>query len=363
MFLLCVHCSSLRPPCRRDDNLFITSATVILIYEYVITFDREVLLFWSRRLSPASMLFFVNRYLPLIGNLMSIFSNIQMSDEVNVCRLGSNHGHDCNLTPAFSCTRYMQVASAFDILNLVPSAIFSCLRTFALTRSKPLAGLVLALSIVPFGLNMSQYGFNIRGLDDSLIGCTNILTRVAHVFSTVVIISRSCTIISDAILIWVTWKTLPRQGLAFATHIKGSVPSFSSILMINGTIYFAVLLILNVLHLAFTLSSVFNNPGALTSNLSQFTLPLTAVLISRFLMGLQEANRATVRVGAVSGDDALAMSMTSAVVWAGDPACSSVAPRREPGPNDTGGAEADKSLGRSEVEQDATGQRRERHRG
>ena len=37
----------------------------LLAYEYVITVDREVKLFWNRQITVASVLFCFNRYLPL----------------------------------------------------------------------------------------------------------------------------------------------------------------------------------------------------------------------------------------------------------------------------------------------------------
>ncbi|RPD82079.1 hypothetical protein L226DRAFT_15636 [Lentinus tigrinus ALCF2SS1-7] len=57
---------------------------------------------------------------------------------------------------------------------------------------------------------------------------------------------------------------------------------------------------MNVLHLSFSLPALFNDDGI--SNITDFTDPLTAILISRFLLDLQEANQRTVRLDA---DEAL----------------------------------------------------------
>ncbi|KAH9919793.1 uncharacterized protein BXZ73DRAFT_21042, partial [Epithele typhae] len=38
----------------------------ILIFDYILTFGREVHFFWSRRLSGSTVLFILNRYLALI---------------------------------------------------------------------------------------------------------------------------------------------------------------------------------------------------------------------------------------------------------------------------------------------------------
>ncbi|PIL24638.1 hypothetical protein GSI_12522 [Ganoderma sinense ZZ0214-1] len=61
----------------------------------------------------------------------------------------------------------------------------------------------------------------------------------------------------------------------------------------DGVLYFLVLLSLNVLHLAFTLSATF---GHLISNISIFEDQITAVLVSRFLLDLQTANQRSVKL-------------------------------------------------------------------
>ncbi|KAI1791857.1 hypothetical protein LXA43DRAFT_381020 [Ganoderma leucocontextum] len=61
----------------------------------------------------------------------------------------------------------------------------------------------------------------------------------------------------------------------------------------DGILYFLVLLSLNVLHLAFTLSATF---GHLISNIAIFEDQITAVLVSRFLLDLQTANQRSLKL-------------------------------------------------------------------
>ncbi|KAI0712727.1 hypothetical protein C8T65DRAFT_646740 [Cerioporus squamosus] len=92
--------------------------------------------------------------------------------------------------------------------------------------------------------------------------------------------------------------------------------SLSDILFCDGTIYFVVLFMLNVLHLVFSLTAVscpvvasYRSAHDDTHNflqqvladsggsyLSVFTSPVTAILVSRFLLELQEANQTVVRL-------------------------------------------------------------------
>ena len=55
---------------------------VFLIYDYVITLGREVDAFWPAKLTGAYALFFVNRYVTLIWNMMGLAQLGKFSDEV-----------------------------------------------------------------------------------------------------------------------------------------------------------------------------------------------------------------------------------------------------------------------------------------
>ena len=46
--------------------------TVLIAYEYVLTLDAEVLLFWRKKISISSILFFLNRYLVLLYQLSQL---------------------------------------------------------------------------------------------------------------------------------------------------------------------------------------------------------------------------------------------------------------------------------------------------
>ncbi|KAI0774511.1 hypothetical protein C8Q74DRAFT_1270542, partial [Fomes fomentarius] len=54
------------------ENYVVTAVLCLLAYEYVITFDRETKLFWRRTTTGSSILFIVNRYLSLVGAVVSM---------------------------------------------------------------------------------------------------------------------------------------------------------------------------------------------------------------------------------------------------------------------------------------------------
>ncbi|TFK90253.1 hypothetical protein K466DRAFT_583917 [Polyporus arcularius HHB13444] len=57
-----------------------------------------------------------------------------------------------------SCSMFQIALEAISIAQYVPGAIFSALRAYVLSRSKPLGFLVLALSLAPVGANLVQPG-------------------------------------------------------------------------------------------------------------------------------------------------------------------------------------------------------------
>ena len=81
----------------------------------------------------------------------------------------------CILTSEASCALYERAGLALVYLQLLPPAgmsaalavvgwvlitdpiVFSGLRGYALSKNLPLAGLILVLSLVPFGINMVRH--------------------------------------------------------------------------------------------------------------------------------------------------------------------------------------------------------------
>ena len=62
--------------------MIILLSTALLAYEYMVAFGREVDLFWKRKITMATVLFIVNRYVPLAATIMNLpYSvTIQVSD-------------------------------------------------------------------------------------------------------------------------------------------------------------------------------------------------------------------------------------------------------------------------------------------
>ncbi|KAH9943180.1 uncharacterized protein BXZ73DRAFT_97233 [Epithele typhae] len=215
-------------------NYFAAAAIGLLAYDFAITFGQEVDLFWKRKTTLSSALFILNRYIPLTVNM--IFA---------------------------PWPSYPTSIQTLEILQYLPWAVFAGLRAYVLSPWKRTAGaIVFLLASVPIIINYITEAWSPPYVDP-LFGCSTTTTLTAEM----------------------------QQKDAREIKLLGQRTSLASVLFRDGVLYFITLLVLNVLHLAFSLDSILN--ANTTSNASYITIltePITAILISRFLIDLQEAS-------------------------------------------------------------------------
>ncbi|TBU62403.1 hypothetical protein BD310DRAFT_974219 [Dichomitus squalens] len=122
--------------------------------------------------------------------------------------------------------------------------------------------------------------------------CMNLAPLPSSVKNTTVeVVTRSSLIASDLVVLYVTWyRTYATAKLSLREGGPGR-KTFASIILLDGTMYFMTLLILNILHLSFTLTGVAARPYFITSVVALLEEPLTSILTSRFLINLQKAQR------------------------------------------------------------------------
>ncbi|RPD63750.1 hypothetical protein L227DRAFT_608299 [Lentinus tigrinus ALCF2SS1-6] len=285
------------------------AAVVFLLYDCVLTFDREVALFWTGRANGATALFFTIKYGTVLYNVLSCVSFIpDMSSKGCVI------------------FRLVRFAALVEYLRFFPFAVFSGMRAYALTRNWALGAIVLILSLTPFVINMTQYGQGVRGELDPIIGCledlkftpTEAIMWVVHSSDSALnthteyrapnhsfpVVSRAGLIVADFLLVVVTWRTLASGPLR--PHFRArSSRSLTDTMLWNGMSYFTILTILNVLHLAFSVANIASDGAVSTSYITIFTDPLTTILVCRFLLDLQNASTQDVKLGT---DDPLHLS-------------------------------------------------------
>ncbi|KAM5536956.1 hypothetical protein V8D89_009385 [Ganoderma adspersum] len=252
-------------------------ATTLYMYECIITIDYEVELFWKRKFTGASSLFFLNRYLRLSFYIAELVFWASLSTPVR---------------------RSTFIRFVLLIHALIRSRAFSGLRMFAVSsKNWYLSIFVFALSIVPFATDLVNMGYGVSGEMTPAYGCSSFELTPVYIERRLMyannglfaIAGRTCLMAADCLLILVTWLTLSRRAL------HSSPNTFVHVLLYDGAIYFVVLLILNTLHLAFTVASLVTPALQSASDLIVFVEPVTAILVQRFSSSstdhLQLANR------------------------------------------------------------------------
>ncbi|KAI0351308.1 hypothetical protein OH77DRAFT_944914 [Trametes cingulata] len=261
----------------------------LLAYEYIITFDQEVALFWKRKMTGATVLFLATRYLALLSYLfLGTATFAPMSD---------------------------QIQNPVIISQYIVWAAFSALRALALSRMNWLvAGTVFLLASGPFAVNIWVTSLGLIGENVPVVGCSGGSNQTRHQAiigtrssslspalslsscpSLGVSVAHACGIVAESLVIVITvWHTVKATG-----GLRGSRsgrPSLADILLVNGTVYFLLIFTLNALHLVLTLFSISFALDPI-SEVDIFTDPLTAILICRFLIALQSANQSMDEVG------------------------------------------------------------------
>ncbi|KAI0640732.1 hypothetical protein C8Q79DRAFT_920930, partial [Trametes meyenii] len=118
----------------------------LVLYDFLITFGEEVRLFWGRKFTGASLLFFINRYWTLLANdIFMPLSFARVSDNVRSHALPS------------TCDALTKASLAVEVFQYVPWAgkPFSGLRVLALSGMNwPLSVITFLLAMGPVGVNL-----------------------------------------------------------------------------------------------------------------------------------------------------------------------------------------------------------------
>ncbi|KAJ3552742.1 hypothetical protein NM688_g3993 [Phlebia brevispora] len=171
-------------------------------------------------------------------------------------------------------------------LPLAISGLFSALRVFALLdHAYFTAGCVLLLGLAPMGIALYvDCHMVFLYVDDAVLGSScyflSILLPAPVLFSLASILT---VIAPDIIAIVATWRKTYRQVRQAASI--GVCAGFSETLIQYGTLYFGVILLVNMVSLAVFL---IHSGSRFTNGISVFVAILPNILISRFIINLRQ---------------------------------------------------------------------------
>ncbi|KAI0325014.1 hypothetical protein GY45DRAFT_1287996 [Cubamyces sp. BRFM 1775] len=251
------------------NTLFIEDLTqaamcALVLYVLLITFDREVNLFWNAEFTKTTVLFLLNRYASILKYPVALAGNWPVS--------------------LFGCQVISRVAEGAELIPHFVWAVFSALRVHALTAGHwAVTLLVFALSAVDIGANIYVFTVYVPTVSDDIAGCTVVLTMPAKLYNALLITSRATSMLSDVIVLRIIWyKAFSGWRHARAARLNVSL---AALLLRDSSIYFLLLLGINVLHLVSTLTSAITIFPALLGE------PLITILISRMMLNLRDADQ------------------------------------------------------------------------
>ncbi|OCH87918.1 hypothetical protein OBBRIDRAFT_836984 [Obba rivulosa] len=271
------------------ENCCNVASACLVFYDHFATLGREIDLMWNRRLSSVTLLFHFNRWATLIWVIVTLL-------ESNL----SNLEYESSLMQSLPVNVRLGIFGY--VLEVALFGFWAGIRMYAVSSgSWPLAFITSLLSMVTVGTNVYAYFgattyimgsipdigqwciMSINITEDGYTKCGLItLSCIIQTFTArcvVTIATRLCAIAADVLILVVTWhKTYATKREADRHGIKTPL---AAMLLRDGTLYFILLLCLNVLNMAGIATNVF-------SIASIFSTPLSSIIISHFLLNLRQ---------------------------------------------------------------------------
>ncbi|TFK35061.1 hypothetical protein BDQ12DRAFT_688738 [Crucibulum laeve] len=239
---------------------FQLAAFIVLLYDHILTFPEEVQRIWSQKLSVASILFLINRYITPIQFVIII-----------------DAFHDPIWTETVSsCRRFVAFEGASTVTLVAICELIMIMRVYALyERSRTILIFLMTLWMLQVALSSVgiDTGFPVP-LPDGFIGC--IFTGSHPLFPAIWVtpLISDCAIFS--LTLWRTRTYLRHSRAAPTTHV----------FIRDGLLYFLVIFMANLLNtLLFFLGA--DDIRAIGASFSQL---ITATMISRLVLNLRSVS-------------------------------------------------------------------------
>ncbi|EJF63349.1 hypothetical protein DICSQDRAFT_168230 [Dichomitus squalens LYAD-421 SS1] len=270
-------------------NYLSAAAMAFLAFDWIIGLPREIQLFWGNASVGATSLYAGARYLTLFCNLIYTLEVFEMSTERSVW--GEPYPvYSLIADRIFRCTRLVWTSFVVGFLAIIPLLALAVLRVYALTQRRLLAAFIFWLLFIPLGASIVPYTYNAQGVVDSIFGCFEADFTPVALFQKWMWVPRM-TLFVILTSMPLTYSSAPRRRKLIET-LKDNGRTMASIILYNGLIYFVALVVVDTLHLVLSVLSVEDLGGA--SVIIELRNPIASVLVSHFLLDLQEAHKRSV---------------------------------------------------------------------
>ncbi|TCD65319.1 hypothetical protein EIP91_002805 [Steccherinum ochraceum] len=280
----------------------LVAAIVIVTYDTLLTFSREVEYIWGRKFSVVTVIFFSQRWLMILYAAFFLLSPSLIPSCWEVSVLPVTVWLFVSLTSdrmSSRCKATMWATGVLTTFSLLGSATFSTLRIWAIWR-RPLPTLIVFLTST-FTAVAAVYIFSQYHVLSSIKGVCSVSfamtpaqvehsshtindhgTLLSFVFA-VGLALCSATIASDLLVcscIWMKTASMWRGS----RNLKGPRPSLISVFLCNETLYFSTMAISNIAGLVYyTQTSPVDWAG-----LFSLDAAVSSILVSRFILDLRD---------------------------------------------------------------------------
>ncbi|TBU38267.1 hypothetical protein BD309DRAFT_1012611 [Dichomitus squalens] len=255
-------------------------SVVLVIYDWLLSLPRGVRLFHAGTSRGISTYIFIsNTYIHLVNQCLLLCTYASLSEKV--------------------CTGMILANYVWSYLSMIPPALFTGLRAFALSQKWSVAILTFVLSFMPVATGMIEFGYHPTGSVDPILGCLVFDDYPLSLGPKVTVITRIGTILADALLIALTMLSFNGSTVRQAASTI-STKSLMGIMLRDGMVYFRILMLLNVLLLILFQLPLFASTVR-GDQISPTIAPISCMITSHFMLDLQEAHQRKV-VGLASND-------------------------------------------------------------
>ncbi|KAI0698064.1 hypothetical protein C8T65DRAFT_742968 [Cerioporus squamosus] len=150
---------------RTAEFVYLASITLI-VYDYLVTLESEHELFWRRKVTGASALFFAARYTTLLYVLLSVV-NFTISRTISDECLPQSCDMLLKAYVVVQTCQYLPWAAI-----LIPA--FAGMRAYALSRKWTIFVAILVLSLAPFAVNLTNFALGMSTGRDVFDNCLSI---------------------------------------------------------------------------------------------------------------------------------------------------------------------------------------------
>nr|GAT61400.1 predicted protein [Mycena chlorophos] len=291
-------------------NVINALSFTILIFDYFLTLDAEIVRFWQRKskiVLPGG-LFFANRYISLFGNIPIVVMYFWYSPASAKKTAVRSAAIFCLLeTPSRSSALCHNLETYHEFFLCVTQfivALILVIRTFALYgRTKRVLislGTLIAITaaLVLFGIFTSLHASDKVGSESIFLGC---ISPKGHIQSRGFIIAWSTLAVFDTIIFGMSmWWTL-REGfwsLTVSPQLKGLYAV--RIFLRDGAIYYIVIILINLANIS---TFGLNNSYA-RGMLSVLANIISSIMISRLMLNLRDPALNAVSVNTIGMSNA-----------------------------------------------------------